>query len=155
MNVIFRKYFASVKMRRNFNDTFFNSINKVFICLVTSVMRHCLKSWTIGVYVEPPKTGDFKYNTSISTWNAHPRKSWTIGVYVEPPKTGDFKYNTSISTWNAHSRKTKQATQLAQQRIPNSMRHLAYTEKDEDYSLDDEHQTSDDEQTENDLDIDE
>ncbi|KAF8417017.1 hypothetical protein BGX38DRAFT_1280801 [Terfezia claveryi] len=67
-DVIFHKYFASVKMRGNFNETFFDSINEVFICLVTSAMRHCLKAWTTGVYMEPPKTGDFKYDTSISTY---------------------------------------------------------------------------------------
>ncbi|KAF8433154.1 hypothetical protein BGX38DRAFT_1276210 [Terfezia claveryi] len=64
-DVIFCKYFASVKMHRNFDETFFDSINEVFICLVTSAMRPCLKSWTTGVYVKPPITGDFKYDTSI------------------------------------------------------------------------------------------
>ncbi|RPB18247.1 hypothetical protein L211DRAFT_773186, partial [Terfezia boudieri ATCC MYA-4762] len=51
--IIFRKYFANLKMRGNFDDTFFESINEVFICLVSSAIRHCLKSWATGVYVEP------------------------------------------------------------------------------------------------------
>ncbi|RPB23599.1 hypothetical protein L211DRAFT_786559, partial [Terfezia boudieri ATCC MYA-4762] len=44
MEVIFRKYFASVKMWGNFNPSFFDSINKVFICLVACAMHHCLKT---------------------------------------------------------------------------------------------------------------
>ncbi|KAF8458607.1 hypothetical protein BGX38DRAFT_1264868 [Terfezia claveryi] len=79
--IIFRKYFSNMKMRGNSDDTFFDSINKVFICLVTSAMHHCLKAWTIGVYIEPPSTGNFRYDTTvttykwfIATWNAHPQK---------------------------------------------------------------------------------
>ncbi|KAF8455731.1 hypothetical protein BGX38DRAFT_1257986 [Terfezia claveryi] len=72
--IIFRKYFSNMKMRGNSDDTFFDSINEVFICLVTSAMRHCLKAWTTGVYVEPPSTGNFRYDTTVTTWNAHPRK---------------------------------------------------------------------------------
>ncbi|KAF8445132.1 hypothetical protein BGX38DRAFT_1260863 [Terfezia claveryi] len=72
--IIFRKYFSNMKMRGNSDDTFFDSINEVFICLVTSAMRHCLKAWTTGVYVEPPSTANFRYDTTITTWNAHPRK---------------------------------------------------------------------------------
>ncbi|KAF8448464.1 hypothetical protein BGX38DRAFT_1270252 [Terfezia claveryi] len=136
-DVIFHKYFASVKMRGNFDETFFDSINEVFICLVTSAMHHCLKSWTTGVYVEPPKTGDFKYDTSI----------------YQPLNIGD------TSAFEAELiqelLQAKQVTQLAWQRIPDGMRRLAHAEEDEDHSLDDEHQTSDDEQTENNLDIDE
>ncbi|KAF8415390.1 hypothetical protein BGX38DRAFT_1281347 [Terfezia claveryi] len=130
-DVIFHKYFASVKMRGNFDETFFDSINEVFICLVTSAMHHCLKSWTTGVYVEPPKTGDFKYDTSI----------------YQPLNIGD------TSAFEAELiqelLQAKQVTQLAWQRIPDGMRRLAHAEEDEDHSLDDEHQTSDDEQTEN------
>jgi hypothetical protein len=53
-------------MRGHFDDTFFDSINEVFICLVTSAMRHCLKAWTTGVYVEPGRNADFKYETTAS-----------------------------------------------------------------------------------------
>ncbi|RPB23550.1 hypothetical protein L211DRAFT_849818 [Terfezia boudieri ATCC MYA-4762] len=70
--VIFRKYFASVKMWRNFNPSFFDSINEVFICLVAYAMCHCLKTWSTGVYVKPAKNADFKYATTVSTWNAYP-----------------------------------------------------------------------------------
>ncbi|KAF8428822.1 hypothetical protein BGX38DRAFT_1146991 [Terfezia claveryi] len=131
-DVIFCKYFASVKMHGNFDETSFNSINKVFICLVTSAMRHCLKSWTTGVYMEPPKTGDFKYNTSISTWNAHPRKA---------------KQSTQLA-WQRipdGMRRLAHAEEDEDHSLANSIFDVQ----------DDEHQTSDDEQTENDLDIDE
>ncbi|KAF8435239.1 hypothetical protein BGX38DRAFT_1262674 [Terfezia claveryi] len=72
--IIFRKYFSNMKMRGNSDDTFFDSINEVFICLVTSAMHHCLKAWTTRVYVEPPSTGNFRYDTTVTIWNAHPRK---------------------------------------------------------------------------------
>ncbi|RPB20033.1 hypothetical protein L211DRAFT_764361, partial [Terfezia boudieri ATCC MYA-4762] len=51
--IIFRKYFATIKMWGHADDHFFDSINEVFICLVISTMRHCLKTWMTGVYVEP------------------------------------------------------------------------------------------------------
>ncbi|RPB18466.1 hypothetical protein L211DRAFT_854106 [Terfezia boudieri ATCC MYA-4762] len=59
-------------MRGNFDPSFFDSINEVFICLVACAMRHCLKTWSTGVYVEPAKNTDFKYETTVSTWNAYP-----------------------------------------------------------------------------------
>lgn len=56
-------------MRGNFDETFFDSINEVFVCLVTSAMRHCLKAWATGVYIEPPKTAEFKYETAASEFS--------------------------------------------------------------------------------------
>jgi hypothetical protein len=53
-------------MRGHFDDNFFDSINEVFICLVCSAMRHCLKAWTTGVYAEPGRNADFKYETTAS-----------------------------------------------------------------------------------------
>ncbi|KAF8418460.1 hypothetical protein BGX38DRAFT_1147504 [Terfezia claveryi] len=48
---------------------------------MTSAIRHCLKVWMIGVYVEPPSATKFKYDSTITmyqwflaTWNAHPRR---------------------------------------------------------------------------------
>ncbi|RPB20013.1 hypothetical protein L211DRAFT_852720 [Terfezia boudieri ATCC MYA-4762] len=72
---IFRKYLANIKMRGNYDENFFDSINEVFICLVTSAMCHCLKAWTTGIYVEPPNMGDFKYHTTVTTWDAHPMRT--------------------------------------------------------------------------------
>ncbi|KAF8415843.1 hypothetical protein EV426DRAFT_710007 [Tirmania nivea] len=34
-------------------------------------MRHCLKGWTTGIYEEPPKSQEFKYEITITTWEAH------------------------------------------------------------------------------------
>lgn len=62
--IIYRKYFASPKMRGNVDDTFFESINEVFICLVAAAIRHCLKQWSTGVYVEPPRALEFRYRNS-------------------------------------------------------------------------------------------
>ncbi|KAF8425421.1 hypothetical protein BGX38DRAFT_1147170 [Terfezia claveryi] len=169
MDVIFRKYFASVKIRGNFDETFFDSINEVFICLVTSAMRHCLKSWTTGVYVEPSKTGNFKYDISISTWNAHPRKvhEWQLhnsrdvwnqtnpSILVIPPPL-------KLSSPKNFSRPNKQlslhgnafltacgAWLMLKRMKTTSLANSIFDVQD------DEHQTSNDEQTENDLDIDE
>ena len=66
--IIYHKYFAGIKMRGNFDDTFFDSINKVFICFVTTAMHHCLKVWETEIYIEPPKIMEFKYDTSVSKW---------------------------------------------------------------------------------------
>jgi len=69
-------------MRGYFDDTFFDSINEVFICLVTSAMRHCLKSWTTGVYVEPGRNADFKYETTASKYHTSD---------VGEPKSDEFR----------------------------------------------------------------
>ena len=36
-------------MRGNIEETFFDTINEVFICLVVSTIQHCLKSWVTEV----------------------------------------------------------------------------------------------------------
>jgi hypothetical protein len=53
-------------MRGNIDETFFEKINGVFICLVVSSIRHCLKCWVTGVYVQPSKNEHFMYQTAIS-----------------------------------------------------------------------------------------
>ena len=52
-------------MRGHFDDLFCDSIYEVFICLVTSAMRHALKSWTTLVYVELRKAEEFKYRNTV------------------------------------------------------------------------------------------
>ena len=59
----FRKYFVGAKMSGNVDECFFDSINEVFICLVVSTMRHCLKAWQTGVFEQPP---EFKCGTAQS-----------------------------------------------------------------------------------------
>ena len=66
--VIFRKYFATRKMRGNKDITFFDSINEVFICLVASVMRYCLKPCRTVVYEEKSRLSEFKYETSLGKY---------------------------------------------------------------------------------------
>ena len=39
MDLIFHKYFVGSKMRGNIDESFFESINEVLICLVETVMR--------------------------------------------------------------------------------------------------------------------
>jgi len=68
--MIFRKYFASMKGRGFVETHFFDSINEVFICLVASAMRHCLKLWRTGLYVEPARSAEFRYETSVSMFMA-------------------------------------------------------------------------------------
>ncbi|KAF8414715.1 hypothetical protein EV426DRAFT_700360 [Tirmania nivea] len=84
--LLFQNRFICCQDGRETNDisgskklwSFFDSINEVFICLVTSAMRHCLKGWTTGIYEERPKSQEFKYETTIrtykrflATWEAH------------------------------------------------------------------------------------
>jgi len=82
MEIIFRKYFAGVKMRGHFDDTFFDSINEVFICLVTSAMRHSVKAWTTGVYIEPGRNANFKYETTASKYHTSDARE---------PKSDEFR----------------------------------------------------------------
>jgi hypothetical protein len=90
--LIFRKYFAGRKMRGNTDDTFFDSINEVFICLVASALRHCLKAWTTGVYVDAP---DFKYETGKSKLIQFP-------TYSSSQVTEGESYICFLNTWEAY-----------------------------------------------------
>ena len=67
-DLIFRKYFAGPpKMRENIGESFFESLNEVFICLVVSAMRHCLKAWRTGIFEQP---SEFKYVTAQSKYQS-------------------------------------------------------------------------------------
>ncbi|RPB20981.1 hypothetical protein L211DRAFT_851866 [Terfezia boudieri ATCC MYA-4762] len=37
---------------------------------MTYAMRHCLKAWATGIYIDPPVSGDFKYETTVTTIKA-------------------------------------------------------------------------------------
>jgi len=69
-------------MRGHFDNSFFDSIDEVFICLVTSAMCHCLKAWTTGVYIEPERNADFKYETTASKYHTSD---------VGEPKSDEFR----------------------------------------------------------------
>lgn len=43
--VIFKCFFEPPKIDGNPNVRFFDYINSVFICLVGTVLQHCLKEW--------------------------------------------------------------------------------------------------------------
>ncbi|KAF8422900.1 hypothetical protein EV426DRAFT_151422 [Tirmania nivea] len=99
--IIFRKYFARIKMQGNFDDSFFDSINEVFICLVTSAMRHCLKAWSTGVYVELPKKAEFKYQSSASKYCIYyPIQRGQILTHLET-------YKWFLATWEAYSTRVR------------------------------------------------
>ncbi len=55
-------------MRGNADDEFFDNINEIFICLVGAAIRHCLKGWQTGEYVEQGRGSDFKYDTAASKY---------------------------------------------------------------------------------------
>ena len=59
-------------MREIIEETFFDRINELFICLVASTIGHCLKSWVTGVYVQPSANEQFKYQTAISEFISYP-----------------------------------------------------------------------------------
>ncbi|KAF8422310.1 hypothetical protein BGX38DRAFT_1147315 [Terfezia claveryi] len=179
--IIFRKYFVMIKMRGNFDATFFDSINEVFICLVASAMRHCLKTWTTGVYVEPPKTEVFKYDTTVTTykqglatWNAHPSNVRTLLLEAikadirtclatllqkgslesdQPLKIGDTSAFEAELTQELHE--ATQAIQLARQRIPNAFRWQSDQGKDQDHFSNENEETNDEEKSDNEDDLDE
>ncbi|KAF8433171.1 hypothetical protein BGX38DRAFT_1146201 [Terfezia claveryi] len=179
--IIFRKYFVTIKMRGNFDATFFDSINEVFICLVASAMRHCLKAWTTGVYVEPPKTEVFKYDTTVTTykrflatWNAHPSNIRTLLLAAiksdicthlatllqkgslesdQPLKIGDTSTFEAELTQELHE--ATQAIQLARQRIPDAFQRQSDQGKDQDHFSNENEETNDEEESDNEDDLDE
>jgi len=79
-------------MRGHFDDTIFDLINEVVICLVTSTMRHCLKAWTTGVYAQPGRNADFKYETTASKCHTcdvgEPKSDEFRNIQKIPPKVG-------------------------------------------------------------------
>ena len=99
--IIFRKYFASLKMCGNTDDTFFDSINKVFIYLMTSacdtVSRHGPQGylWSprklLNSNTAAPPVSDFyptsqveipmqpgTYQRFLRTWKTYNPKVWSL-----------------------------------------------------------------------------
>ncbi|KAF8434688.1 hypothetical protein BDZ91DRAFT_757130 [Kalaharituber pfeilii] len=56
VELIWNKYFMGIKI-----------INKQFICLVASVIWHCLKSWSLGTFNQ--NSIEFKYETAFSIYD--------------------------------------------------------------------------------------
>ena len=61
--LIFQGYLSRPKKTGNKVRSFFDSINEVFIYLLVTAIRHCLKVWVKGVYV---KRVNFRYETATS-----------------------------------------------------------------------------------------
>lgn len=68
VEVIYNKFFAGKKMRGYRDSKFHEKINGVFICLVSSALRHCLKHWAMGELAE--EMVDFKYETAAGKRNS-------------------------------------------------------------------------------------
>jgi len=51
--LIFLKYYKGRKMRGRVDSSFISSINKEFICLITTALYYSLKAWDTGIYEDP------------------------------------------------------------------------------------------------------
>lgn len=69
MEIIFYKYFASIKIRGNLYKNFFKFINKMFNCLIGFFVQSCLKFWYIGKCIDIEKGLKFKYEIAIRKYN--------------------------------------------------------------------------------------
>jgi len=49
-------------MRGNRDETFFDSINAIFVCFIATTTQHCLKEWRTGK--APTELVEFKYETA-------------------------------------------------------------------------------------------
>ncbi|KAF8438321.1 hypothetical protein BDZ91DRAFT_756114 [Kalaharituber pfeilii] len=67
VELIWNKYFVGAKMWGNIDLGFLDRINKQFICLVASVIRHCLKAWSLGTFNQ--NSVEFKYETAFSIYD--------------------------------------------------------------------------------------
>ncbi|KAF8459870.1 hypothetical protein BDZ91DRAFT_740867 [Kalaharituber pfeilii] len=67
VELIWNKYFLGTKMRGNIDPGFLDRINKQFICLVASVIRHCLKAWSLGTFNQ--NSVEFKFETAFSIYD--------------------------------------------------------------------------------------
>ena len=53
--LVFRRVFADARMRGSQDASWLLKFNGVFICLITTSLRHGLTAWSTGEYVKPPK----------------------------------------------------------------------------------------------------
>ena len=61
-SLFFLIYLQGLKRKGTREPDFLAKINGVFICLVTTVIRHCLKEWAMGECAV--KVTNFKYETA-------------------------------------------------------------------------------------------
>jgi len=88
--VIYQRYYEGKRKQRHREPDFMNRINGVFICLVASAIRHCLKTWRMGEFVE---TRDFKYETVWGRLNNQ--------IFLAAQLTKPDAYERLYKTWNA------------------------------------------------------
>ena len=77
-------------MRGHCDDLFLHSINEVFICLVTCAIRHALKSWTTGVYVDLPKAVEFTYSNTVRTYVPSHATHPNVHINSDIPKVSPY-----------------------------------------------------------------
>jgi hypothetical protein len=58
---VFQRFYAGTRMRGSRDPTFFNKMNGVFLCLITTVIRHGLCAWQEG---DLDKVENFDSNSS-------------------------------------------------------------------------------------------
>ena len=87
--VIYQRYYKDKKKQGHREPDFMNQINGVFICLITSAIRHCLKAWRTGEFV---KGRDFKYETAWGRLN----NQINLAVQLMKPDA----YERVYKTWN-------------------------------------------------------
>ncbi|KAF8436739.1 hypothetical protein BGX38DRAFT_1145356 [Terfezia claveryi] len=119
--IIFCKYFSTLKQQGNCNESFFDAINEVFICLVTSAMRHCLKAWMTRVYVEPPSATKFKYYSTI--------RCLELDQPIEVGDTSAFEAELMQELLQA-----TRAARITWQRIPDAFHQQVDQREEEDHS---------------------
>jgi len=88
--VIYQRYYKGKRKQGHREPDFMNRINRVFICLVASAIRHCLKAWRTGEFVEGR---DFKYETAWGRLNNQ--------IYLAAQLTKPDTYERLYKTWNA------------------------------------------------------
>ncbi|KAF8414789.1 hypothetical protein BGX38DRAFT_1281675 [Terfezia claveryi] len=150
--IIFQKYFVMIKMRGNFDETFFDLINEVFISLVASAMHHCLKAWMTGVYVEPLKIEVFNYNMTVTTYKRF------LATWYAHPSNGSLESNQPLKISDTSAFEVKliqelheatQAIQLVRQRIPDSFQQQSDQGKDQNHFSNKNEETNDEEESNN------
>jgi len=75
VKVSYQKYFYSKRMKGNRHPEFRERIDGVFICFIATVIRHCLKIWRSGEYLDDGP--DFKYETD---WHKYTQVLWRSGT---------------------------------------------------------------------------
>jgi len=88
--MIYQRDYKGNRKQGHREPDFMNWINGVFICLVASAIRHCLKAWRTREFVEGR---DFKYET---VWGRLNNQIYLAAQLMKPDA-----YERLYETWNA------------------------------------------------------